>query len=246
MGRLPKLYTELADWWPLLSAPEDYAEEAEFYRRHIVQAVDPPPRTMLELGCGGGNNASFLKAHFEMTLTDVSPQMVEVSRRLNPECEHLVGDMRSVRLNRRFDAVFVHDAVDYMARSDDLQAAIDTAFEHCKPGGVALFAPDHTRENFRPATDCGGHDQGDRGLRYLLWDWDADPSDSLCTSFMVYVLREGDTTRCVEDRHEFGLFSEKEWLHRLEMSGFRPRMIPLVHSEVEPGACDIFLGLKPA
>jgi hypothetical protein len=27
----PKLYTTLAPWWPLLSAPADYAEEAAFY-----------------------------------------------------------------------------------------------------------------------------------------------------------------------------------------------------------------------
>ena len=34
--KLPKLYRELADWWPILSAPADYAEEAEFYRQAIT------------------------------------------------------------------------------------------------------------------------------------------------------------------------------------------------------------------
>jgi hypothetical protein len=34
----PRLYRELAEWWPLLSAPEDYAEEAEEYRRLIDEA----------------------------------------------------------------------------------------------------------------------------------------------------------------------------------------------------------------
>ncbi|MEA2702730.1 MAG: hypothetical protein QOD63_675, partial [Actinomycetota bacterium] len=68
---------------------------------------------MLELGSGGGHNAVHLVADFAMTLVDLSDQMLDVSRRLNPGCEHVVGDMRTVRLGRSFDAVFVHDAVDY-------------------------------------------------------------------------------------------------------------------------------------
>jgi SAM-dependent methyltransferase len=78
-----KLYAELADWWPLLSAPADYAEEAGFYRRILDEACRP--RTVLELGSGGGNNASHLKQHFSLTLVDRSPEMLAVSRRLNPE-----------------------------------------------------------------------------------------------------------------------------------------------------------------
>jgi SAM-dependent methyltransferase len=101
----PRLYRELADWWPLLSAPEGYAEEAAEYTRLILEASNGEARTVLELGSGGGNNASYMKASFDLTLVDRSPQILDVSRRLNPECEHLEGDMRSVRLGRAFDAV---------------------------------------------------------------------------------------------------------------------------------------------
>ena len=85
------MYDELAGWWPLLSAPAVYAEEAELYRRLLVEAADRPPVTVLELGSGGGNNASHLKAHFQLTLVDLSPGMLAVSRELNPECEHVQG-----------------------------------------------------------------------------------------------------------------------------------------------------------
>ncbi|HEY8885165.1 MAG TPA: class I SAM-dependent methyltransferase, partial [Chloroflexota bacterium] len=86
---LPLLYGELAPWFHLLTAPADYAEEAEFYRRTIVEAADTPPRTLLELGSGGGNNASHHKRHFISTLVDLSPQMLALSKGLNPDCEHL-------------------------------------------------------------------------------------------------------------------------------------------------------------
>ncbi|GAG05735.1 unnamed protein product, partial [marine sediment metagenome] len=107
----PKLYSELAEWFHLLTAPDDYAEEAEFYRQVIGTTSEQKPQTMLELGSGGGNNASHLKHHFQITLVDLSDPMLEISRKLNPECEHIQGDMRTVRLDRLFDVVFIHDAI---------------------------------------------------------------------------------------------------------------------------------------
>ena len=111
-AKAPRLYEEFTEWWSLLSPPEEYAEEAELYRRLLTEALETPPREVLELGSGGGSNASHMKAAFRMVLVDRSPGMLASSRALNPECEHIQGDMRTVRLGRQFDAVFVHDAVD--------------------------------------------------------------------------------------------------------------------------------------
>lgn len=243
---LPSLYKELADWWPVLSAPEDYAEEANFYQQLILSLSTTEPKTMLELGSGGGNNASHLKDQFQMTLVDLSLPMLEVSKALNPQCEHIQGDMRIVRLGREFDAVFIHDAIMYMLTEDDLFHAIQTAFIHCKPGGVALFAPDHTRETFKPTTDHGGHDSGTRSLRYLEWSWDPDDNDTTYVFYMVYLLREGSSEiRCVRDPHIMGMFAHADWLRLITQAGFAAQSRPFEHSEIEPGSCHVFLGIKP-
>ena len=84
-----KLYSDLGSWWPLFSEVEAYEEEAAFFRE-IFERFAPHARSMLELGCGGGNNASFLKNKYEMTLTDLSPEMLEVSRRLNRSANTLL------------------------------------------------------------------------------------------------------------------------------------------------------------
>ena len=243
--RTTRMYTALASWWQLLSAPADYAEEAEYYRQAIVRASAMPPKTLLELGSGGGNNASHLKAHFRITLVDLSPEMLAVSRTLNPECEHVQGDMRSTRLGREFDAVFIHDAISYMNTEDDLSRAIETAFIHCRQGGVALFAPDYTREMFRPLTGHGGHDGEGRGMRYLEWVHDPDPADTSYTVDFAFLLREGDGIRCEYDRHTCGLFRQEDWLRLIGNAGFSPKAIPFEHSEIEPGSSVVFLGIKP-
>lgn len=234
-----KLYHDLAAWWPLLSAPEEYKEEADFFRPLLIEACATPPRTLLELGSGGGNNASHLKAHFQMTLTDLSPGMLAVSRALNPECEHVEGDMRTVRLGRVFDAVFVHDAIMYMTSAADLRRALETAFVHCRPGGAALFAPDHVRETFTPSTDHGGHDNGTRGLRYLEWTYDPDPADTTYLVDFAYLLRAANGDVQVEhDRHLEGLFGREEWLQLLREVGFQPRMVN------DPWQRDLFVAVK--
>ena len=224
---LPKMYTDLADWWPVLSAPEDYAEEAALFRQLLLEAVPERPPRVLELGSGGGSNASHLKADFEMTLVDLSPDMLSVSRALNPECEHIQGDMRTVRLERQFDAVFVHDAVMYMLSEADLRAAIETASLHCRTGGAALFVPDCVKETFQPQTDHGGHDRAGRAMRYLEWSYDPDDSDTTFVTDYAFLLREADgSVRAAYDRHFMGLFPRQTWMRLLEEGGFQVRILP--------------------
>ncbi len=242
---MPKLYDELASWWPLMSAPDEYEEEAAFFRSTLTAASQRPLRTVLELGSGGGNNASHLKRHFEMVLVEPSAGMRAVSAALNPECEHAEGDMRTVRLGRQFDAVFVHDAVCYMTSEADLRQAIETAFVHCAPGGAVVLAPDAIRETFQPSTDHGGHDNATHGLRWVEWTWDPDPSDSTYVVDYAYLLRTPDgEVRVEHDRHIEGLFSRADWLRLLADAGFTARALPFEHSEVEAGSLEVFVGRR--
>jgi SAM-dependent methyltransferase len=243
----PKLYHELASWWPLLSAPDDYVEEAEFYMRTLESRCEGELTSVLELGSGGGNNAFHLKRRFGLTLVDRAPAMLAVSQRLNPECEHVEGDMRTVRLGRTFDGIFVHDAVCYMTTVADLRNLFETAYEHCRPGGAALFAPDCVRESFRPGTDCGGRDSAGRGMRYLEWTWDPDPEDTTYTVDYAYLFRETDGSIHVEhDRHIEGLFPRQTWLSLLSDVGFTGERVPFAHSELPGQELDVFVGRRPS
>lgn len=240
-----RAYADLAQWWPLFSPVEDYAEEAAVYCKVLLAHSRATPTTLLELGSGGGHNAFHLKGTFDMTLVDLSADMVRQSQNLNPELSHHVGDMRSVRLGRIFDAVFVHDAVSYMTTRDDLERACATAFAHCRPGGVALFAPDETRETFEPETSCGGSDEGARGFRYLEWCWDPDETDETIATEYAFVIREADgTTRVEHERHVHGLFPRQVWLDTLTRVGFDARSEVHQHSEL-PAGHELFIGVKP-
>jgi SAM-dependent methyltransferase len=221
-----KLYDELADWWPVFSDQAAYRREASHFVRTLRRATSPAPRTLLELGSGGGNSAFHLKSHFEMTLVDVSSRMLRVSRRLNPECEHIKGDIRNVRLGRQFDAVFVHDAICHMTTEADLLAVLRTAYEHCRPGGAAVFVPDFVRETFVGGTDQGGSDSERGSVRFLQWVADPDPTDTTyVVDFAILIRDPSGRTRVEHDRHVLGLFARARWLRLLRDVGFKASVV---------------------
>lgn len=240
------MYGELASWFHLVTAPADYAEEAADVVRMLADhgvelGLANPDATLLELGSGGGNTASHLKARAHLTLSDIAPAMLALSATLNPECEHIEGDMRTLRLGRTFDAVLLHDAVTYMTTEADLRAAVETAFVHLRPRGAVVMLPDFTAETYRPKTEHGGHDGPDgRSLRYLEWTVDPDPTDTTVVTDYAYLLRAADgSVRVLEDRHIEGIFPRATWLRLLAEVGFR------VDASMDRWERDVFVGVRP-
>jgi SAM-dependent methyltransferase len=236
----PKLYTELAGWWQLVSPTDDYADEAAFFKE-LFRAENA--RTLLELGSGGGNVAWFLKKDFALTLTDISGAMLAESKKQNPELEHIQGDMRTLRLGKAFDGVLIHDAIMYMSSEEDLRAALVTAYVHCKSGGVVVIAPDWVAETFRPHTTHEGVDVGGRGVRYLEWIWDADPNDTRVNYEFILALKEGDELRTVVDRQVVGVFPRATWLRLLKDVGFEAEAVE--DSSTGGERSEVFIGHKP-
>jgi SAM-dependent methyltransferase len=216
-----RVYSDLAGWWPLISPPGEYAEEAA-HLAPVFGAADIPVREVLDLGSGGGGVAVHLKDRLALTLVDLSDEMLDVSRRLNPECEHIGGDMRTIRLGRTFDAVLVHDAIDYMTTEDDLRQVIETAFVHCRPGGLAVFVPDHVADAFQPYSGGGGGSDGTgRQASFSEWTWDPDPADDRIQAEYEFVLRDADgAVRVVTETHQLGAFRRATWLRLLAEAGF--------------------------
>jgi len=230
-------YDELAEWWPLFSPPEEYVEEAADLVERLRPRVTTERPALLALGSGGGSLASHLAPVFRMTLTDLSPQMLAVSRAVNPDAEHLAGDMRTLRLAREFDVVLVHDAICYATTAADLEATLATAAVHCRIGGTVAVLPDYVRETFTPGTDHGGHDAPDgRGFRYLEWHWDPDPSDDTYFVDYAFMLRAATgEVSVVHDRHVEGLFSRARWRAAFDAAGLDAT------SEIDAWGRDVFM-----
>ena len=224
-----RIYADLADWWPLISPPSEYSAEATYLAsvldRALGQQNSPTaPAKVLDLGSGGGHIAVHLKDGFDLTLVDISDDMLAVSRKLVPQAPHVQGDMRSVRLGRTFDAVLVHDAIDYIIGADDLRLAVETAAAHCRPGGVVLFVPDHVKDTFVEFTGGGGGgvDETGRTASFSERTWDPDPDDDWVQADYEFVLRTAaDDKRVICESHRLSAFSHQTWQAELTKAGLR-------------------------
>jgi SAM-dependent methyltransferase len=204
-------------------------EEAATLREQYARLASTPrparPR-LLELGAGGGHVLAHLEVDFECTATDLSPAMLDNCARLVPGARRVLGDMRTLRLDERFDVVLIHDAIDYMATREDVRAALATAAAHLDPGGVLLVAPTYTRDNFVDG-DAEHDADPSANLTYLSYVHDPDASDTEYELVLVYLIRDAET-RAVEvtvDRHRCGFFLEREWLAFLKAAHFAARRV---------------------
>lgn len=181
---------------------------------------------LLELGAGGGHMLAHLVQHFECTASDLSDAMLENCARLVPQARRFRADMRELRLEERFDAVLIHDAVDYMLDKADVAAALATAAAHLAPGGVVLVAPTYTRDNFVDA-EVAEDANPDAGLTYFSYVHSLNARATQYELILVYLIRDAKQHKVeiIEDRHCCGLFSEREWSRALAKAGFDAELI---------------------
>lgn len=120
-------------------------EDVAFYRSLCQQIVGP----VLELGAGNGRVALALATDGkDVTCVDRSkPMLDDLTKRLasfpaatRRHVRVVPGDMRSVRLRRRFDLVIApFNVVLHLYTHDDLHRFLETAALHLNPGGRLVF-----------------------------------------------------------------------------------------------------------
>jgi SAM-dependent methyltransferase len=219
--REPRLYGDLASLWPLFSPPEEYAEEVTTFRARFARLGVPEGGTLLHLGSGGGSIDYHLKESYRVTGVDVSDEMIAIAQELNPEVEYVRGDIRTVRLQRTFDAVLVHDAISYMTSVDELRAVYRTAAEHLRVNGIMLALPEELRErlaSLEPSVET--RVTGSTVLTVMEASYDPDPLDHSFENVYVFLVREGNALRVELDRHINGVFELEEFLEAIRAAGF--------------------------
>ncbi len=207
-------YSELAWVDPILAPPEEFDEETRCYiallRRYTTRELE----SLLHLGCGAGINDYAFKREFAVTGVDISPGMLEVARGLNPEVRYREGDMRTVRLDDRFDAVVIPDSISYMQNESELRQAFRTAYEHLNPGGVLLVVA-HLREEFQDNNFVYTGSRDEIEVVQFENNYILDSEATQYEATFVFLIRRGGELDIYTDRHVLSLFSRSTFSERL-------------------------------
>lgn len=244
-----RLYSDLAWLWPMWGNTKgEYAVFCEHITQLIKKYSKRDIHSLLNMGCGGGKNAFNLKKHFAITGIDISPAMLDLAEKLNPECTFLKMDMRYFSLKSEFDAVLIDDAVSYMITESDLYAVFNKAYEHLAPDGVMVVVPDSTKETFKQNATHVYYAESDSKPKnidvvYIENNYDPDPKDDTFEGMMIYLIRENGELRIEQDLDILGLFSLELWEKLLYKVGFEIFKEKYVEEQNE---YTLFVCLKPA
>lgn len=136
---------EYSDSYDALYADKDYGAECDLVEE-IFRRADRPVRSLLDLGCGTGRHSIELaRRGYEVVGVDLSEAMLERARRravgkLAGTTAFHCGDIQTIQLDRRFDAVLsMFAVVGYQISDVAVRSTLANVRRHLEPGGVFIF-----------------------------------------------------------------------------------------------------------
>jgi len=141
------VFKEYAQYYDLLYRDKDNAAEIAYVDR-LIKKYGQGTETVLDLGCGTGRHAFGLagKGYRVMGIDCSAGMLAAAQEKLQgkncpkPGPEFRRGDIRKIRLGRKFDAaVSLFHVMSYQVTNEDLQRSFETASRHLKKSGVFIF-----------------------------------------------------------------------------------------------------------
>ena len=197
----------------------------------LVQREGNP---VVEWGAGTGRTAiPFAESGFDVTAVEVSEKMVERGKRKDASVKWMRGDMRSVKLDRKYRlAICAFNSFLCLTSLEDALAFLGNAQEHLEPGGllgieVSAFTPEELAEE--PGGPKRQHDftrdvRGGKLERFSLSRYDA--ASQLLEMRLFYELYDKDTSQSRREHDlKIRVTNRDELLLMLRLAGFEAEAV---------------------
>jgi SAM-dependent methyltransferase len=209
-----------AEFYDYLYADKDYSAEVDTVERILGEHGSRRCRDILDLGCGTGNHAILLTDRgFNVCGVDKSESMIARARikrdsmTSKSNIDFQCGDLRSLRLGKKFDAVLMMFAVlGYQHSNDDVLAALNAVRSHLLPGGLFVFDV-----WFGPAVVCKRPERRQKvitipnGEVMRQADAELDIMSHICTvTYDISGEKQGKNIKPTRERHEMRYFFPQE------------------------------------
>lgn len=210
-------FVESAELYDAIYHFKNYARECERLRALIDETV-PAARTILDVACGTGEHARFLKERFAVDGIDINENYLLAARRKNPVGNYIRADMTDFDLGRSYDVVTcLFSAIGRVMTFERLERAIACMACHVRPSGALIVEPWFTPDQWKPGTLFVhvGEIGATKVCRMSLSGRDGD------ISVLLYHYLRG-TSENVEhytERLKLGLFTRDEMTWAFESAG---------------------------
>jgi SAM-dependent methyltransferase len=205
-------FTKSQRFYDAIYAGKDYAEEARRLKRFIAAQKRSVGHALLDVACGTGGHAPYLRDDFAYEGLNLDPHMLALARQRFPDLPFHHGDMVDFALGRQFDSVTcLFSSIAYTRTVPRLRQAIATMTRHLAPGGVLIVSP-----FFAPGAWVAGQphalfvDQPDLKLVRMNVS-DLDASGTVAILDFQYLVGTPEGVEHFTERHELGLFTDEEY-----------------------------------
>ncbi len=129
-------YDKISTWF------DEHRSRELFEKPYLDLAITylKPDSKILDLGCGMGEPIAkyFIDKGYQLTGIDGSIKLIDLAKSRFPKGEFMVGDMREVHLNERFDLILAWHSFFHLSKEDQREMFKIFA-EHIAPGGILMF-----------------------------------------------------------------------------------------------------------
>ncbi len=135
--------TDMAEWYNLMYCDEEKTQKQLKFLHKIFKKNKV--RSVLDIACGTGRHTIGLKKlDYDTMGIDLEPAMLAQAKK-NAQSEGLEinfkrQDMRSIKLDKKFDAAIIfYTAFAYLDSNDDVIKALQSIHKHLKKGGILII-----------------------------------------------------------------------------------------------------------
>ncbi len=222
------------------SMGKDYVVEANKLHKLIRKHKRTSGNTLLDVACGTGIHAGLLSKNYEVMGTDLNADMLKVARKKYPEIRFVQSDMRDFNLGRQFDIVTcLFSAIGYMKTKVELQKAIKSMSRHLLSGGVLLVEPWFTPEQWHVG-NVSTIEVKKPDIKIFRMSHSGKKGKISLLDFQ-YLIGTPKGIQHITEQHEFGLFSDEEYMNAFKKSGLN-----VTHDIEGVDGRGLYIGTKPS
>jgi len=183
---------------------------------HIFKSLNFIPSTILDIACGTGDLVLELhKRGYKVVGTDISPEMIKISKTKNPRVEFIVSDMSELSLNKTFDLVICpFDSLNYLLSDKKVDATFSKVYEHLNRGGFFVF--DINTPNLYEKKHHGIIDRDIEGIKFKqILKYDSEKK----LAYTVFEFNDAETEEHIQRAYKKDEIIKKLIIHRYSIVG---------------------------
>lgn len=217
---------------------KDYSKEAEKAHKTIQKYRHSKGKSMLDVACGTGTHAGFLKKYYNVEGLDFDSNMVRIAREKHPTIRFRQGDMINFNLSRQFNAITcLFSSIGYVKTKTNLKKTIKNMSRHLSVGGVLLVEPWFSLEQWRVGYIHTLHvDKPELKITRMSI---GGKRENISTLDFHYLVGTVQGIEYFTEHHELGLFTHADY-----MNSFRAAGLEVFHDKKGLDGRGLYIGRK--